>query len=171
MKTLRTFTWKRQLRSLVLLPVLATCAFAQDDDNWPSLSYLRSDYKAVAVVAHIRIQQAEITSRVGGYENWKINGEVLESFKGRFKKGDAIEYFHGAEAGFKQTYFTGEKLVFLLAEYDRDRKPHYSVLENSTLPYTEDRVKKLRRIKRSLTWKRTRKSRNHSSAFVKTFAR
>jgi hypothetical protein len=61
--------------------------------------------------------------------------------------------------------------VFLLAEYDRDRKPHYSVLENSTLPYTEDRVKKLRRIKRSLTWKRTRKSRNHSSAFVKTFAR
>lgn len=175
MKTLRSPTWKRQLKSLLLLPVLATCALAQDDDNWPSLSYLRSDYKAVAVVAHIRINQAEITNRVGGYENWKINGEVLESFKGRFKKGDAIEYFHGAEAGFKQEYFTGEKLVFLLAEYDRDRKPHYSVLENSTLPYTEDRVRKLRRIKRSLTAKstakRTRRSRNHSSASVKMSAR
>ena len=166
---------KRFLQILLLVPVLATCALAQDDDNWPSLSYLRSDYKAVAVVMHIRIQHAEITNRVGGYENWKIVGEVIEPFKGKFRKGDVIEYFHGAEAGFKQEYFTGEKLVFLLAEYDRDRKPHYSVLENSTLPYTEDRVKKLRRIKRSftakLTAKQRRRSHNHSSAFAKTSAR
>jgi len=165
MKTLRSFTLKRFLQILLLVPVLATCALAQDDDNWPSLSYLRSDYKAVAVVMHIRIQHAEITNRVGGYENWKISAEVLETFKGKFKKGDVIEYFHGAEAGFKQEYFTGEKLVFLLAEYDRERKPHYSVLENSTLPYTEDRAKKLRRIKRSFTAKRRRKSHNHASIF------
>jgi hypothetical protein len=64
----------------------------------------------------------------------------------------------------------GEKLVFLLAEYDRDRKLHYSVLENSTLPYNEDRVRKLRTIKRSFTSKRTRRSRNHSSTSVTTFA-
>lgn len=153
------------------LTQLATSALAQDDDNWPSLSYLRSDYKAVAVVAHIRIQQAEITRRIGGYENWKIVGEVVEPFKGKFKKGDVIEYFHGAEAGFKRESFMGEKLVFLLAEYDRDRKPHYSVLENSTLPYTEDRVKKLRRIKRSLNSRRTRKPRNHSSASAEMSAR
>ena len=143
---------------------------AQDDDNWPSLSYLRSDYKAVAVVAHIRIRQAEITGRVGGYENWKIVGEVIEPFKGKFKKGDVIEYFHGAEAGFKQEYFSGEKLVFLLAEYDPDRKLHYSVLENSTLPYNEDRVRKLRMIRRSFTSQRARRSRNHSSKSVKSFA-
>ena len=143
---------------------------AQDDDNWPSLSYLRSDYKAVAVVAHVRIQQAEITDRIIGYENWKIICEVVEPFKGRFRKGDTIEYFHGAEAGFKRESFMGEKLVFLLAEYDRDRKLHYSVLENSTLPYNEDRVRKLRTIKRSFTSKRTRRSRNHSSRSATTFA-
>lgn len=122
--------------------------FAQDDDNWPPLSYLRSDYKAVAIVAHIRVLEAEITSRIVGYENWRIRGEVLESFKGSFKKGDVIEYFHGAEAGFKQETFMGEKIVFLLAERDGDRKIHYSVLENSTLPYTKDRVAKLRVIAR-----------------------
>ena len=143
---------------------------AQDDDNWPSLSYLRSDYKAVAVVAHVRIQQAEITNRIIGYENWKIICEVVEPFKGRFKKGDTIEYFHGAEAGFKRESFMGEKLVFLLAEYDRDRKLHYSVLENSTLPYNEDRVRKLRTIERSFGSKRTRRSRNHSSTSAKVFA-
>ena len=134
---------------LKILILLVAIPFAQDDDTWPPLSYLRQDYKSVAVVAHIRIEHAEITSRVGGYENWKINALVLESFKGRFKKGDTIEYFHGAEAGFKQEYFSGEKIIFLLAESDRERKRYYAVLENSTLPYTKDRVTKLRRIRKS----------------------
>ncbi len=137
------------LKVLLLLVALPFGLPFQDDSNWPSLSYLRSDYKSVAVVAHIRIEHAEITNRVGGYENWKINAVVLESFKGRFKKGEAIEYFHGAEAGFKQEYFTGEKIVFLLPQSDEQRKRYYAVLENSTLPYTKDRVAKLRQIKKS----------------------
>src|ERR1043165_5635131 len=133
---------------LKILLLLIAIPFAQNDGNWPSLSYLKHDYKSVAVVAHIRIEHAEITNRVGGYENWKINAVVVESFKGRFKKGDAIEYFHGAEAGFKQEYFTGEKIVFLLAESESERK-YYAVLENSPLPYTKDRVAKLRLIRKS----------------------
>jgi hypothetical protein len=132
---------------LILLLVAPVSVVAQDDDEWPSLSYLRSDYKAVAVVAHIRIKEAEITNRIVGYENWRIRAEVIEPFKGKFKKGDAIEYMHGAEAGFKKEYFTGEKIVFLLAEREGSRK-YYAVLENSTLPYTEARVNKLRVIRR-----------------------
>ena len=142
------------LKTFIVLLVLPCCLFAQDNEEWPSLSYLRSDYKAVSVVAHIRIQQAEITSRIGGYENWSIQAEVLESFKGKFKKGDVIDYVHGAEAGFKQEYFTGEKIVFLLAERDRDRKLVYAVLENSTLSHTDDRVRKLRLIRKSSSSKR-----------------
>ena len=135
------------LKILLVLLVLPVGVLAQDDDEWPPLSYLRSDYKAVSVVAHIRIKEAEITSRIIGYENWRIRAEVIEPFKGKFKKGDAIEYVHGAEAGFKQKYFTGEKIVFLLAERDKVRKLHYVVLENSTLPWTEHSVKKLRVIR------------------------
>ena len=141
-----TFRLKVLLKILFVVLVLPVCVFAQDDDEWPSLSYLRSDYKAVAVVAHIRIKEAEITNRIVGYENWRIRAEVIESFKGKFKKGDALEYVHGAEAGFKQKHFTGEKIVFLLAERERDRK-YYAVLENSTLPYTEASVNKLRVIR------------------------
>src|SRR5262245_9689480 len=91
-----------------IILLFSVSTFAQEDDNWPSLSYLRSDYKAVSVVAHVRIQQAEITGRVGGYENWKVSTVVLESFKGRFKKADVLVYFHGAEAGLKREYFDGE---------------------------------------------------------------
>ena len=145
-----------QLVKLSVLLIIAPLLSAQDDPNWPSLSYLRSDYKAVSVVAHVRIEKAEITNRVGGYENWKINAVVIESFKGTLKKGDEFEYFHGAEAGFKQEYFAGEKIVFLLSERGKERAVHYSVLENSTLPYTEERVAKLRSIQRSLKRRRSR---------------
>lgn len=143
------------LKPFIVLLILPFCLTVADDE-WPSLGYLRSDYKAVSVVVHIRIRQAEITSRIGGYENWSISAEVLESFKGKFKKGDLIHYVHGAEAGFKQQYFTGEKIVFLLAEHDQDRKLHYSVLENSTLSHTNERIRKLRLIRRSFSSKRQR---------------
>jgi len=138
------------LTSLVVLLLTAVSVTAQDDEKWPPLSYLRDDYKSVSVVAHIRIQQAEITGRIVGYENWHVTALVLEGFKGRFKKGDVINYFHGAEAGFKGEYFTGEKIVFLLSEADpKTKEIRYSVLENSTLPSNPDRLRKLRLIKRS----------------------
>src|SRR4051812_16533106 len=100
---------KSILGALIVTVVIPMCLSAQDDENWPSLSYLRNDYNAVSVVAHIRIQQAEVSGRVGGYENWKVSALVLESFKGKLKKGRVIEYFQGAEAGLKREYFDGEK--------------------------------------------------------------
>ena len=140
---------KLLLKTFIILLISPTCPLAQDGDNWPQLSYLRRDYREVAVVLHVRAERAEITDRIGGYESWRVNAVVVESFKGRFKKGDPIEYGHGAEAGFKQEWFLGEKIIFLLAERDKDRKLIYSVLENSTLDYNKDRVQKLRSIRRS----------------------
>jgi hypothetical protein len=137
-----------------LLPVFAT---ARTDDNWPSLKYLRSDYNSVRVVAQVRIREAEIVNRIPGYDNWKISAEVIEPFKGKLLKGDVIEYFHGAEAPSKKEFFNGEKLIFLLGEYDKEkRSTRYSVLENSTLAPNQDRIKKLRLIKRSFARTRRR---------------
>jgi hypothetical protein len=139
MKTIATISL------FVLLPLFAT---AQTDDNWPSLNYLRNDYKSVRVVAHVRIREAEIVNRIPGYDNWKISAEVIEPFKGKFRKGEVIEYFHGAEAPSQKEFFTGEKIVFLLGEYDKDKKSmRYSVLENSTLAPAPTRIKRLRLIR------------------------
>lgn len=145
-------------KALLFVLLLPLCSPAQDDENWPPLGNLRSDYRSVSVVAHVRIRRAEIVGRIGGYENWRVSAEVVEPFKGRFRKGDLIEYFHGAEAGLKSEYFTGEKIVFLLAGHDREKKARrYSALENSTLPHTADRVRKLRSIRNSYAGRRPRR--------------
>ena len=64
------------MKSLIKLGILALLlpftSFAQPDDDWPSLSYLRNDFKAVSAVAHVRVREAEISGTVGGYENWRI---------------------------------------------------------------------------------------------------
>jgi hypothetical protein len=133
---------------VMLVLLLPVCPTAQTDDNWPSLGYLRSDYKSVRVVAHVRIREAEIVNRIPGYDNWRIVADVIEPFKGKFRKGEAIEYFHGVEAPSKKEFFTGEKIVFLLAEYDKEKKAlRYSVLENSTLAPASNRIRKLRQIR------------------------
>jgi hypothetical protein len=139
---------------LLLLPLLAV---AQIDDTWPSLKYLKSDYQSVSMVAHVRIREAEIVNRIPGYDNWKILAEVIEPFKGKFRKGDVIEYFHGAEAPSKKEFFSGEKIVFLLGEYDKEKKSmRYSVLENSTLAPSQNRIKKLRLIRNAFARTRRR---------------
>jgi hypothetical protein len=123
---------------------------AQENDEWPSLSYLRSDYRRVAIVAHVHVREAEIVKTIGGYVDWHLTGDVTESFKGWLRKGETLEYYHGAEKGFRKELFLGDKIVFRYRNFVREEKRWvYAVLENSTLAYNEDRVRKLRKIKSS----------------------
>src|SRR5258705_11685337 len=98
---------------ILLLLLMPSCVSAQAEEDFPSLEYLTNDYKAVVVVVHVQIREAEISGRVGGYENWRVLCEVLEPFQGKFLTGGAIESFHGAEAGFKKPYFMGEQIQCL----------------------------------------------------------
>src|SRR5881394_3345204 len=101
----------------LLILLMSTAAMAQDDPNWPSLSYLRSDYRQSVVVAHVRVTQAEIVGKIPGYGDWRLVGEVIEPFKGKFRKGQTITFYHGAESGFKKELFVGEKIIFLHRNY------------------------------------------------------
>ncbi len=135
---------------LVLLLCTPFTVFGQDDDEWPSLEYLRGDFREVQLVAHINVEKAEVVGRIGGYENWKVKAKIIEVFKGKLTKGAEFEYLHGAEAGLKEELFLGEKIVFLYSEYDKAKKSQtYTVLENSTLAANEDRVRKLRKVRSS----------------------
>lgn len=143
---------------LILILSLPLSIASQKDDNWPPLSYLRSDYRRVTVVAHVRVREAEIVKTIGGYEDWHLIGEVVEPFKGKFRKGQTVSYYHGAEKGFRRELFLGEKIVFLYRNFVQEEKRWvFAVLENSTLPYTEDRVQKLRKIKHSTKQPKTKR--------------
>lgn len=143
---------------LILILSLPLPIASQKDDNWPPLSYLRSDYRRVTVVAHVRVREAETVKTIGGYEDWHLIGEVVEPFKGKFRKGQTVEYYHGAEKGFRRELFLGEKIVFLYRNFVQEEKRWvFAVLENSTLPYTEDRVQKLRKIKHSTKQPKTKR--------------
>ncbi len=148
---------RRVLATLLFGLIAATAASAQkDDNNWPPLSYLRSDYRQVSVVARVNVRTAETVNRVGGYEDWHLVGDVIEPFKGKFRKGDAINFYHGAEKGFRREQFLGDKIVFLARNYvEKEKRWVWGVLENSTLDYTAHRGRKLRTIRRSQTKRRT----------------
>jgi hypothetical protein len=153
---MRTITIIICLLAFLALPGV-TCA--QDNDEWPSLSYLRSDYSHVAVVMRVRVREAEVVKTIGGYEDWHIVADVVEPFKGKFRKGQTVEYYHGAEKGFRKELFLGDKIVFLYRNFvQQEKRWVYAVLENSTLPYNEDRGQKLRRIMRSAKQRTTRKN-------------
>jgi hypothetical protein len=145
------------LSALLFALIVATGARAQEnEDAWPSLSYLRSDYRHVSVVARVNVSTAEIVNRIGGYEDWHLVGEVVEPFKGKFRKGDPIDFYHGAEKGFRRELFLGDKIVFLERNYvENEKRWVWAVLENSTLAYNADRTQKLRVIRRSQTKRRT----------------
>ena len=138
------------LPALILSMPLPAAIGSRQDDNWPPLSYLKSDYRQVKVVAHVHVREAEIINTIGGYEDWHIVGDVVEPFKGKFRKGQIIEFYHGAEKGARKEMFLGERIVFLERNYvEKEKRWVFAVLENSTLPYTKNSVEKLRRIKRS----------------------
>ncbi len=132
--------------AFLLLLALSVSAVAQDD-NWPSLSYLRHDYNQSKIVARVQVREAEIVNRIPGYDDWRLVCEIVEPFKGTLRKGQEFIFYHGAETGFKKETFLGDKLVFLIRNYvEKEKKSVYAVIENSTLPSNEDRLKKLRRI-------------------------
>lgn len=134
----------------LILFFASSAAFAQDDQNWPPLSYLRHDYNSSKAVARVQVREAEIVNRIGGYEDWRIVCDVVEPFKGKFRKGQELVYYHGADAGFKKELFLGDKIIFLIRNYvEKEKKWVYAVIENSTLPSNQDRIRKLRIIAKS----------------------
>jgi hypothetical protein len=143
--------------AFLFLLALSLAGVAQDDEKWPPLSYLRHDYHEAKIVARVRVRAAEIVNRIGGYEDWRIVCDVVEPFKGKLRKGQEFIFYHGAEAGFKKEIFLGDKMIFVIRNYvEPEKKWVYAVIENSTLSYNEDRVKKLRMIARSPRHKRRR---------------
>lgn len=128
-------------------------SFANDvsaEDNVPPLQQLRNDYNQVSVVAHVRVLDAKVIDKVGEHVLYAMNCQVVELLKGDAERGQSLRFHTDAEEGSEVESFLGEKIVFLNESTDEQtKKSTLSSLENSTLPYSEEAISKLREIKTS----------------------
>jgi len=132
-------------------------AKAQDDD-FPDMSYLRTDVRNSSVVARVIIRSYEEVDRIGEksfYALYRIEGEVQEVFKGKAKKGQLLEFYYAVENGYSRSIVGDDCIVFLQNNYnEKTKKKNLGEIENSRLPTNESRLKKLRKIKAERTKKR-----------------
>ena len=142
---------RKTLLGVGILLMLSCSAYPQDSfyDKIP-LRQLRKDFRQVSVVAGVRILDAKVADEIGdeqhGYYLYLVRAQVLESFKGKVGRGQAVEFYAQVEKPlpFRQ----GEWIVFLEGSNNSlNNKWSLFELENSSVPYSKRFIGKLRKIK------------------------
>lgn len=145
------------LSSLVMLAFACSSLAQASADNLP-LSRLRGDYNQVGIVARVKVKNIKFDAP-GPHPVYLLQGEVVESFKGNLRRGQALEFYMAVEDDFNVNSRLGDWIVFLeKGSHAPDKKPGWFVLENSSLPYSGKLVSKLRRIKNERAGMRGRRS-------------
>lgn len=131
---------------MVLALVVAVPATLSQEQN--SRASITADYRQVTIVAHIKIQKAERVEQIGGYIIFRITGQILELFKGKFPADANFVYYMQVESGYNMDHYVGQKIVFL-SFHNNDEATEYRALENSDREPTTKIVSILRGLKRS----------------------
>ncbi len=74
----------------LLLALAASVSFASAQETFDGRSFsgIKADFKAVAVVAHVKIKRVElIASDLNPL--YRVEGETRETFKGKTKRGES----------------------------------------------------------------------------------
>jgi hypothetical protein len=153
---MKAFHPRRVQPCLLLFVILGfgIVAAAQASD-WPSVSYLRNDLRESAVAAHVWVSDAKVVHKIGGYEDWQLTGTVKEAFKGPVRRGSKLTFYIAADSGLTRDKFLRGRIVFLKRNYvEMEHRRVYAAIENSTLPYSRARVRRLRSIVRPALGKR-----------------
>ncbi len=135
------------LRILFLVALFCISSNAQDSFNGRSFAGIKKDYNQVGIVAHVKIKDIQFAA-TDVHPLYKVESEILESFKGRVKKGQSFTFYFHAEEGYDvKKLIDGEWIVFLEGKFPipSGGKGWYE-LENSKLPPSKMLSKKLRRL-------------------------
>ena len=132
---------------MFILCAVAATAHAQGDAHTQSSAQLRNDYRKVGMVVHVNVKGIEFAAE-DVHPLYVARAEVIESFKGRVKRGRELKFYLHAEEGTDVNRFLGERIVFLEGEYPvpAGGKGWYE-LENSSLTPSKTNVARMRRIK------------------------
>ena len=155
---------KRFFASTLLLFFACLGAAAQEGrDTYPPFENLRSDYKQVGLVAHVRVKSVKFAAP-GPHSLYALESEVVEPLKGRLRRGQRLTFYIALEEGIDANRFLGEWIVFLEGSTNSPTgKWSWFVLENSSLPYSEVIIAEMRKVRR-LSLRRSRPKRRQAAA-------
>lgn len=141
---------KIKLSSILFCIFLLTLAVnAQESFGGRDFSGIKADFKAVAAVARVKINRIELAAEAA-HPLYKVEGVVVETFKGKTKKGQNLTFYFSAEEGYDAQQLTGKEwVVFLEKESPVPNGGNgWYELENSKLPASEKLGARLRKLKK-----------------------
>ncbi len=138
---------KKLFMAIYILSAITIIAYAQDDSATQPFSQLKNDYNQVGIVAHVKIKEIKFAAE-DVHPLYVARSEIIESFKGKIKRGQQLEFYFNAEEGYDVNRILGERIVFLEGNYPLPPggKGWYE-LENSSLLPSQTNVAKMRKIK------------------------
>ena len=117
-------------------------------DYYPTFEQLRSDYRQVALVAHVKVKSLKFAAP-GPHDLYAAESEVVEPLKGRLRRGQPLRFYMAFEQGVKTDRWLGEWIVFLeSSDNSPDGRRSWFTLENSSLPYSEVIIAEMRKVRR-----------------------
>jgi hypothetical protein len=136
------------LRILFFIALFGIGAKAQDGFDGRSFGGIKKDYKLVNPVAHVKIKNIQFAAP-DLYPLYIVESEIVESFKGKTKKGQSFVFYFHAEEGFDVKPLIGDKwIVFLQGKYSTpDGGNGCYELENSKLSASLKLITRIRRLK------------------------
>ena len=115
---------------------------------YPPFENLRSDYRQVGLVAHVRVKSVKFAAP-DVHSLYVLESEVVEPLKGRLRRGQPLTFYIALEDGVDANRFLGEWVVFLEgSDNSPTGKWSWFTLENSSLPYSKEIVATMRRVRR-----------------------
>ena len=141
---------KKIFSAILILTGLVFNASAQDEYDTENFSAMKSDYKKVRAVAHVKVKSVEpVEDR--GYITYAADGEIVESFKGEFKPRQPLKFYFIAEPGHDiKKWYPKERIVFLEGKHpikSASGETGWFELENSHREPDKENISIMRRIK------------------------
>jgi hypothetical protein len=133
------------LFTFALLITFAELGFAQI--NYP-LASVREDFHEASVFVRMTITDTKLTGNGDSYAYGFIaSGRVTQSFKGKFKPGQHLEFYVRAEYGYNHTRMRGDQIAFLTSFVNRRNGPFQELPDgNSVNDYSSGLLAKVRTV-------------------------
>ena len=110
-------------------------------------AHVKRTFREARAAARIRIKSVRLVADEG-YITYAADAEIVESFKGAFKRGQALKFYFILEPMYNIDNYPKDSIVFLEGEHPvRSGGTGWFELENAHLPPTAENIFLMRAIK------------------------